>query len=142
MTTRSKKQRTKLHPAWIAAGVTFLTLVSTSGFRAAPTVLMVPLQNYFGWSRASISSAISINVLVYGLTAPFAAALMERFGIRRVVIFALTIVGAGAWSTQYINRPWHLAALLPPSYALWVEVNLNHCGIGSICNGSSHCRIP
>ena len=107
----SKKQRTKLHPAWIAAGVTFLTLVSTSGFRAAPTVLMVPLQNYFGWSRASISSAISINVLVYGLTAPFAAALMERFGIRRVVIFALTIVGAGAWSTQYINRPWHLAVL-------------------------------
>jgi MFS family permease len=101
----------RLHPAWIAALVTFFTLVATSGFRAAPSVLIVPLQNAFGWSRAAISAAISINVLVYGLTAPFAAALMERFGIRRVVMFALTIVGTGAWCTQYINRPWHLMLL-------------------------------
>ncbi len=101
----------RLHPAWIAALVTFFTLVATSGFRAAPSVLIVPLQNSFGWSRAAISSAISINVLVYGLTAPFAAALMERFGIRRVVMLALTIVGSGAWCTQYINRPWHLMLL-------------------------------
>lgn len=101
----------RLHPAWIAALITFFTLVATSGFRAAPSVLIVPLQNAFGWSRAAISSAISINVLVYGLTAPFAAALMERFGIRRVVIFALMIVGSGAWCTQYINRPWHLMLL-------------------------------
>ena len=101
----------RLHPAWIAAIVTFFTLVATSGFRAAPSVLIVPLQSAFGWSRAAISTAISINVLVYGLTAPFAAALMERFGIRRVVMLALTIVGTGAWCTQYINRPWHLMLL-------------------------------
>jgi predicted MFS family arabinose efflux permease len=71
----------------------------------------MPLQMSFGWSRSSISSAISINVLVYGLTAPFAAALMERFGIRRVVMVALTIVGTGAWCTQYINQPWQLVLL-------------------------------
>ena len=101
----------RIHPAWIAALVTFLTLVATSGFRAAPSVLIMPLQMSFGWSRSSISSAISINVLVYGLTAPFAAALMERFGIRRVVMIALTIVGTGAWCTQYINQPWQLVLL-------------------------------
>jgi MFS family permease len=100
-----------IHPAWIAALVTFLTLVATSGFRAAPSVLIMPLHMAFGWSRSSISSAISINVLVYGLTAPFAAALMERFGIRRVVMIALTIVGTGAWCTQYINHPWQLVLL-------------------------------
>ena len=53
----------RIHPAWIAAIVTFFTLIATSGFRAAPSVLIVPLQNSFGWSRASISTAISINVL-------------------------------------------------------------------------------
>jgi predicted MFS family arabinose efflux permease len=105
----SKSKR--LHPAWIAAVITFFTLVATSGFRAAPSVLIVPLQDYFGWSRSAISSAVSINVLIYGLTAPFAAALMERFGIRRVVMCALTIVGSGAWCTQYISHPWHLAVL-------------------------------
>ena len=101
----------RIHPAWIAALVTFFTLVATSGFRAAPSVLIVPLQSAFGWSRSSISSAVSINVLVYGLTAPFAAALMERFGIRRVVMIALTVVGTGAWCTQYITHPWHLVIL-------------------------------
>ena len=111
MSNSAVARKSRFHPAWIAAAVTFLTLVSTSGFRSAPTVLMMPLQTAFGWSRASISSAISINVLVYGLTAPFAAALMERFGIRKVVITALTIVGSGAWCTQYITQPWHLAVL-------------------------------
>lgn len=100
-----------IHPAWIAALVAFMTLVATSGFRAAPSVLIMPLQATFGWSRSSISSAISVNVLVYGLTAPFAAALMERFGIRRVVMIALTIVGSGAWCTQYIKHPWQLLVL-------------------------------
>jgi len=110
MTDTSEKAR-RFHPAWIAAGITFLTLVATSGFRAAPSVLIEPLQMSFGWSRSAVSSAISVNVLVYGLTAPFAAALMEKFGIRRVVMVALATVGTGAWCTQYITHPWHLMVL-------------------------------
>jgi MFS family permease len=101
----------KIHPAWIAAGVTFLTLIATAGFGSAPTVLIIPLEQAFGWSRESISLAISINVLLFGLTAPFAAALMERFGIRRVVMSALTTVGIGALSTIWMSKPWHLIVL-------------------------------
>jgi MFS family permease len=100
-----------VHPAWIAAAITFLTLVATAGFRSAPSILIVPLQDAFGWRRDSISLAISVNVLLFGLTAPFAAALMERFGIRRVVMSALTVVGTGALSTIWITKPWHLVAL-------------------------------
>ncbi|MEI7798533.1 MAG: MFS transporter, partial [Actinomycetes bacterium] len=83
----------KIHPAWIAAIITFFTLIATSGFRSAPSVLMIPLEDAFGWGRDQISLAISINVLLFGLTAPFAAALMDRFGIRKVVMCALTTVG-------------------------------------------------
>ena len=101
----------KVHPAWIAAGVTFLTLMATAGFRSAPSILIVPLEDAFGWGRESISLAISINVLLFGFTAPFAAALMERFGIRRVVLFALTVVGTGSLSTIWMTKPWHLIAL-------------------------------
>jgi len=101
----------KVHPAWTAAGVTFLTLIATSGFRSAPSVLIVPLEDSFGWSRSEISLAISVNVLLYGLMAPFAAALMDRFGIRRVVMWALTTVGLGAAATTLITRPWHLVLL-------------------------------
>jgi MFS family permease len=101
----------RIHPAWFAAGVTFLTLVATAGFRSAPSVLIVPLEESFGWSREDISLAVAINVLLFGLVAPFAAALMERFGIRRVVMTALTTVGIGALSTIFMTKPWHLIGL-------------------------------
>ncbi|MCX6429239.1 MAG: MFS transporter [Actinobacteria bacterium] len=99
------------HPGWVAVGVTFLTLVTTAGFRSAPSVLIVPLEEAFGWSRAQISLAVSVNVLLFGLISPFAAAFMERFGVRRVVMSALTCVGAGAISTIFISSPWHLVML-------------------------------
>ena len=101
----------KFHPAWTAAVVTFFTLVATAGFRAAPSVLILPLQDAFGWSRAQISLSISVNVLVYGFTAPFAAAIMEKFGVRKTVMAALGIIGVGALATVYISQPWHLVVL-------------------------------
>jgi len=111
ITSRNLITRFRIHPAWIVAGLTFLTLMATAGFRSAPSVLVVPLEEAFGWGRDGISLAVSINVLLYGLTAPFAAALMERFGIKRVVLFALTAVGSGALLTMAIDSLWQLVAL-------------------------------
>ncbi len=101
----------KIHPAWIALVVTFLTLMATAGFRSAPSVLIVPLEDAFGWSRSQISFAVALNVLIFGLVAPFAAALMERFTVRKVVMSALTFVSISAASTVFITQPWHLWAL-------------------------------
>ena len=85
--------------------------MATAGFRSAPSVLILPLEEAFGWGRDGISLAVSINVLLYGLTAPFAAALMERFGIKRVVMVALATVGSGALLTVFMNSLWQLIAL-------------------------------
>ncbi len=85
--------------------------MATAGFRSAPSVLIVPLEEAFGWGRDGISLAVSINVLLYGLTAPFAAALMERFGIKRVVMVALATVGSGALLTIFMKSLWQLVAL-------------------------------
>jgi predicted MFS family arabinose efflux permease len=101
----------KLHPGWIAAIVTFFTLMATAGFRSAPSVLIVPLEEAFGWSRSQIAAAVSINVLLFGLVAPFAAALMERFTVRKVVMTALTVVAISSSSTIFMTQPWHLWAL-------------------------------
>lgn len=84
--------------------------MATAGFRSAPAVLILPLQDAFGWNRDQIALAIAINVLLYGLTAPFAAALMERFTVRKVVMGALTTVSTGAFLTTQINAPWQLIA--------------------------------
>lgn len=101
-------KRRRLHPAWIVAAVAFLALVGAAGFRAAPGVLMVPLQEEFGWSTTVLSLAVSINLVLFGLTAPFAAALMERFGIRKVTALALCLVGLGSALTVFVNQSWQI----------------------------------
>ena len=100
--------RARIHRAWVVAAVAFVAIVGAAGFRATPGVLIVPLQDEFGWSRGTISLAVSVNLLLYGLTAPFAAALMDRFGIRRVVAVALTLVAAGSALTTQMHAPWQL----------------------------------
>src|SRR2546427_8854895 len=115
----------RFHYAWIVAAVTFIALMGAAGFRAAPSVLIVPLQNEFGWNRAVISVAVSINLVLFGLTGPFAAALMDRFGLRAVTVGALITVATGALLTTVMNAPWQL-------YLLWGVV----VGLGTGCMAS------
>src|SRR2546425_8160197 len=115
----------RVHYAWVVAAVTFIALMGAAGFRAAPSVLIVPLQNEFGWNRAVISVAVSINLVLFGLTGPFAAALMDRFGLRAVTVGALITVATGALLTTVMNAPWQL-------YLLWGVV----VGLGTGCMAS------
>src|ERR671934_2135125 len=101
----------KLHYAWVVAGVTFLTLLIAAGLRATPGVLIVPLETEFGWSRATISFAIGVNIFLYGLIGPFAAAVMDRFGLRRTMLGALALIAAGVALTPLMTRPWQLVLL-------------------------------
>src|SRR6266852_2295683 len=102
----------RIHYAWIVAAVTFIALMGAAGVRATPAVLIVPLEHEFGWNRAIISFAVFINLLLFGLTGPFAAALMNRFGIRTVTVGALITVATGALLTTVMTAPWQL-------YLLW-----------------------
>ncbi|MFD0887085.1 MFS transporter, partial [Streptosporangium algeriense] len=107
-TTPLRTRRRGVHRAWIVAGVAFVAILGAAGFRATPGVLITPLQEEFGWSRGTISLAVSVNLMLYGLTAPFAAALMDRFGMRRVVSCALLLVAAGSGLTILMNASWQL----------------------------------
>lgn len=104
----SSPRSRRIHPAWIVAAVGFLALVGAAGFRAAPSVMMVPLEQEFGWNRTTISTAIGLNILLYGLMAPFAAALMARFGMRRVSAFALIMIASGSALSTLVVSPWML----------------------------------
>ncbi|SFQ74032.1 Sugar phosphate permease [Amycolatopsis arida] len=100
--------RRRLHRAWLVAFAAFVALVGAAGFRAAPSVLIDPLHAEFGWSRGTISAAVSVNLVLYGLISPFAAALMERLGMRRVVSGALLLVAAGSGLTVLMSASWQL----------------------------------
>jgi sugar phosphate permease len=98
----------RVHYAWVVAGLALLVLVGSAGMRSAPGLMMDALNSEFGWSHATISSAVSVNLTLYGLTAPFAAALMDRFGVRLVVVCALLLISVGAGLTVLMTQSWQL----------------------------------
>ena len=101
----------RLHYAWVVAGITFLTLIVAAAVRATPSILIVPLEHEFGWSPATISCAISVNLALYGLIGPFAAGLLNRYGARRVMIASLALLSGGVALTTLIHAPWQLVLL-------------------------------
>jgi sugar phosphate permease len=100
-----------LHYGWIVAAVTFVVLLLAAGIRAAPSVLIVPLEDEFHWPRSTISFAVGINLLLYGLVGPFAAALMDRYGVRRTMAAALAATAAGVALTPLMRQSWQLVLL-------------------------------
>jgi sugar phosphate permease len=101
----------KPHYAWTILGVTFVCLLISAATRATPSILIVPLEAEFGWSRTTISMAISLNILLYGLIGPFAAGFINRYGPRRVTTAAAILLGLGTLATITIKHPWQLFAL-------------------------------
>ena len=96
---------------WVVFVAAFVVLLGAAGQRSAPSVLIDPLREEFGWSRATVGFAVSINVLLYGFIGPFAAALQQRYGLRRVTAWALTVISIGAALTTQMTQPWHLFLL-------------------------------
>ena len=101
----------RLHYAWIVLAVTFVCLLVSAATRATPSVLIVPLELEFGWSRATISVAIAVNLLLSGLIGPFAAGFINRYGSRRVLTIAALVMGLGTLATVSIRQAWELLML-------------------------------
>lgn len=94
--------------AFVVVAVIFLSLLVSAGLRSSPSVLLVPLEETFGWSRSTISLAAAVGIFLYGMVGPFAAAAMERFGLRRVLIGALMLMAASSAASAFMTQSWHL----------------------------------
>ncbi len=97
-----------VHYGWVVVGVTFLIMLATAGAMGASGVILEPLQREFGWSNADISVALAIRLMLFGLMGPFAAAFINRFGVRPVVIFAVALIVIGIVGTMTMSAVWHL----------------------------------
>ena len=103
--------RLPVHYAWVIAAVTFVIMLITSGVRATPGLFMVPLEAEFGWSRAIISASIAVNIALFGLIGPFAASVMDRWGLRRVVLGALALMTAAVALSTQMSTEWQFFLL-------------------------------
>ncbi len=96
--------------AFVVAAVIFLALLGAAGLRAAPGVMMLPLQSAFGWDKATISLGAAIGIFLYGLAGPFAAGLMQTFGLRRTLVTALVLMSAATGASAFMSSPWQFIA--------------------------------
>src|ERR1700682_6502652 len=103
--------RRNIHYGWVMVGVTFFTALISAGTVGAPGVFIVPLQHEFGWTTAEISSALSIRFILFGLMAPFAAALLNRYGLRNVTLSAQLIVVSALLASLAMTKVWQLMLL-------------------------------
>ena len=101
----ARRLQGRFHYAWIVAALTFVTLLVVAGIRATPSVLIVPLEQAFGWSRDRITLAISVGLCLFGLMGPFAAAAMQRFGIRNTMIIALLLLAGAMGGSAFVHSP-------------------------------------
>jgi MFS family permease len=101
----------RLHWAWVVAAVSFIAILGAAGFRSVPGVMMTPLHHEFGWSHGVVGLAMSVNMMLFGLTAPFAAALMDRFGVRPVLSVALLLIATGSALSVLMTASWQLVLL-------------------------------
>jgi MFS family permease len=93
---------------WIVAGTTFLTLVVAAGISSVPTMYVRPFEDGFGWSARQIAGAQALQIALFGLTGPFAAAAMERFGLRRTTVAALTVLAIASAAVTLVREAWQL----------------------------------
>ena len=101
----------RIHYGWVVLGATLVVLVTMAGFRSTVGILIEPLREEFGWTTASISLAAGLNLMLYGFGGPFAAALYDRFGLRRCVVIAVAIVALGSLATLRMTEVWQFALL-------------------------------
>ncbi len=96
----------RFHYGWVVVAVVFFTLLASAGIRSTPGVLIVPLEQAFGWSPATISIALSVSLFLFGFMGPFAAALMQSLGVRRTVLFALSLLACSVFASSFMSAPW------------------------------------
>ncbi|MGI4764806.1 MAG: MFS transporter, partial [Janthinobacterium lividum] len=103
--------RRDIHYAWVVAALTFLTMLTTAGAMGLPGALILPLNAEYGWSTATISSALALRILLFGLMAPFSAAFIIRFGLRAVIVCAVALISSGLLLATVMTSFWHLLVL-------------------------------
>ena len=98
----------RFHPAWIVLGALTLCLLASTGIRAVFGVYIKPMEAEFGWSRGALSMAAALSLLLLGAVGPFAGRLADRWGPRRVIVVALTLLGIGSILSSFVTRLWHI----------------------------------
>lgn len=114
---------------WVVVGIVFLVLLVSAGINSIPSVLMLSFEKEFGWDRAAVSGALSLKIFLYGLMGPFSAAMMARFGVRRMMVISIAMLAASLALAQLMTTLWQFYLLWGLMVGLGTGVLANVLGI-------------
>ncbi|BBH19701.1 MFS transporter [Paenibacillus baekrokdamisoli] len=126
---KEEAKASKIYYGWVVVFIAFLSLLVSAGINSIPSVLMLSFEKEFGWDRAAVSGALSIKILLYGLMGPFSAALMARFGIRRMMVIAMILLAASLSLTPLMNQLWEFFLLWGVMVGLGTGMMANVLGV-------------
>ncbi|TMC73937.1 MAG: MFS transporter [Chloroflexi bacterium] len=116
----------RFHYAWVVVVVTFLSLLAAQAVRAAPGVILTSLEGEFGWSRATISFAVALSILTFGLGGPVGGSLIDRFGPRRVMLVGNLFIVGGLVGLLFVREVWQL-------YLVWgLPIGIGTGAVGGV----------
>lgn len=90
----------------VAAGC--LIALITFGPRASAGLFQIPMTVQYGWGRDIFGLALAIQNLLWGLGAPFAGAIADRFGTVRVLCAGALLYAVGLVVMAYASTPLQL----------------------------------
>src|ERR1700732_755212 len=123
----------RMHYGWVVLAVMFSASMAGVGVRAAPGVMIVPLQHAFGWDVSTISAAVSINIILLGVTGPFLTGLTEVIGLKRTILSCMAMLMAGSGLSVFMTSPWHLFL----TWGLMVGIGSGGGGVGDAAGGAA-----
>ncbi len=103
-----KSNTYSVHYAWVVLAVTFLCLFVASALRSVPGIIMISLEQEFNWNRETISGAISLNLLLFGLAGPFLGRLMDLYGAKKMSVITLILSVLGAAGSVFMQESWQM----------------------------------
>ncbi len=120
----------RFHYAWVVVAVTFVALLVSQAIRATPGLIILPLEKEFGWDRASISLAVAVSLITFGLGGPLGGGLVDRFGPRRVLLAGIALISTGTWTLLQMRELWQF-------YVLWgIAIGFGTGAAGSVVSAS------
>src|SRR3984957_7508940 len=97
-----------IHYGWVMVALTLCFVICSSAVMSIPGILLVPLSKESGWSIGELSGPLGLRMALFGIIAPFAGALMLRYGPRNVVSASAALLILGIVLAMTTRTKWQL----------------------------------
>ncbi len=96
---------------WVIVQITVISMTIIYGVRHSFSIFFVDILKEFEWGRGSTAFMFSLNILTYGLLAPVAGSLADRWNPRKLMILGCVLIALATGACSLAKELWHFYVL-------------------------------